>query len=168
MKTLKLTATAIIIALTTTFFACNSSTETAATNDSTTNMSSTPSTENSDATKTEDEEEDHHVGELGKGPNGGTIEEAEPGHIEIVASGKDLIFNLLDGDAKPVSVDGTKGSVIMQYADKTSETINMMLMDGKLNAMGANNGKAFTAVATITNKGQTYSATFKSDKDLAK
>ncbi|MEP6794830.1 MAG: hypothetical protein ABJB16_10925, partial [Saprospiraceae bacterium] len=67
---------------------------------------------------------------------------------------------------KPLDVTGATGNVIMQYSDKSHKTIQLMGMNGVLTAMEANSGKAFTAVATLTKNGQSYSATFMSDKDL--
>ncbi len=117
--------------------------------------------------KTEEQEEDHHVGEVGKGPHGGTIEEADPNHMEIVADGKDLVFYLLDGDAKPVDMKNVTGFVKMQYADKLTTNIDLMEMNHKPTAMEANKGKSFIAVATLKKNGKSYTATF-SEKDLPK
>ncbi|MEO5569504.1 MAG: DUF2231 domain-containing protein [Bacteroidia bacterium] len=122
-------------------------------------------TENSDEAKPE---ENHHVGELGKGPHGGTIEEAEPNHIEIVADGKDLIFYLLDGDAKPIDMKNVKGNIQIQYADISTKKIDLMEMGGKQTAMQANTGKAFTAIVALIKNGKSYSATFNSGNDLPK
>lgn len=118
------------------------------------------------AGKPEAQEEDHHVGEIGKGPHGGTIEEADPNHMEILAEGNDLAFYLLDDNAKPVDMKKVTGSVKMQYANKSIKTIDLMMMDNKLTAMEANNGTAFTAICTLTKDGKSYSATFNSKKDF--
>lgn len=124
-------------------------------------------------TKIDDEEKeatgqeaDHEVGEVGEGPHGGTIEEAEPFHMEIVAENNDLIFYLLDGDAKPVDMKNVNGIVKMLYAKKSTETIELMEMKHKLTAMNVNTGEAFNAVCTLTKNGKSYSATFRSTKDL--
>ncbi len=117
--------------------------------------------------KGEPQEEDHHVGEIGKGPHGGTIEEAEPYHMEIKADGSDLIFYLLDGDAKPLDMKNVTGKVKMIYSKSASTTIELMQMDGKQTAMQAINGEAFNAVCTLTKAGKSYSASFSSKKDLA-
>ena len=116
--------------------------------------------------KPQEQEEDHHVGEVGKGPHGGTIEEADPNHMEIVANGSNLIFYLLDGDAKTIDMKNVTGTVKMQYTDKAAKKIELMVMDGKLTAMQANNGKAFTAVCTLTKNGKSFSSSFRTDKDL--
>ena len=116
--------------------------------------------------KTGEQEEDHHVGEIGKGPHGGTIEEADPFHIEMVTDGNDLIFYLLDSDAKSLSINNITGGVKMEYADKSKNTIDLMMMDGKLTAMKAQNGKSFSAICKLNKDGKSYSATFTSSKDL--
>ena len=108
----------------------------------------------------------HAVPEIGKGPHGGTVEEAPPNHIELVAQGSDLIFYLLDGDGKPIDMKSMRGSVKMQYADKSGRTITLMEMAGKLTAMDANKGKSFTAVTTLTKGDRSYTASFTSDRDL--
>lgn len=168
MKTIKLLMFTAFALTSLAFFSCNSSPDKSAavSVDKTPENVAPPPVSDHNADKPEEKEVDHHVGELGKGPHGGTIEEAEPNHIEIMSKGKDLMFYLLDGDAKPLDVTGTTGNVIMQYADKSHKTIQLMGMNGILSAMGANSGKAFTAVATLTKNGQSYSATFMSNKDL--
>ncbi len=108
----------------------------------------------------------HAVAEPGKGPHGGTVEEAGSGHMEIVAQGSDLVFYLLDADAQPVDMKEVRGSVKMEYADKSEKTITLMEMDGKLTAMDANSGRPFRAVAILTRDGRSYSATFTSENDL--
>jgi uncharacterized membrane protein len=113
-----------------------------------------------------EQEEDHHVGEPGKGPHGGTIEEADPFHMEIVANVKDLVFYLLDGDAKPLDMKNVKGVVKIQYANKSNKTIELMAMDNKLTAMQAINGQVFTAICTLTKESNSYTSTFISTKDL--
>ena len=54
----------------------------------------------------------------------------------------------------------------MQYLDKSKNTIDLMMMDGKLTAMQAQNGKSFTAICSLTKDGKIYSATFTSSKDI--
>lgn len=115
---------------------------------------------------TEPQEEDHHVGELGKGPHGGTIEEADPNHIEIVGDGKDLVFYLLDGAAKPMNMKDVTGNVRMQYENKTDKTIELMEMSGKQTAMDAIKGSNFKIVCTLKKGNKSYSASFSSSKDL--
>lgn len=125
-------------------------------------------TANSEEPSKGEVEKGHHhpVAEIGRGPHGGTIEEAGSNHIEMVAEGNGLIFYLLDGDAKPMDMKGVRGSVNIQYAGTPGKTITLMEMAGKLTAMGTDNGKPFSAVATLTKEGRSYSATFTSHKDL--
>lgn len=118
------------------------------------------------ATSPEANDEEHPVGVIGKGPHGGTIEEADPDHIEVVAEGNDLIFYLLDGKTNPLDMKNVTGSIRIQYPDKSSKTIDLMAMDGKLTAMGALNGKAFTVLCTLNKEGKSYSASFDSSKDF--
>ena len=165
MKQLKLIKTAIMIATTLTFAACNSSSD--KTPPSNADNASEKITTKPDAAqetgKQEEKEEAYPVGEAGKGPHGGIIQEAEPNHIEMTADGKDLVFYLLDGETKPMDMKGVTGSVKMQYANKKSKMIDLMEMDGKQTAMQANSGKTFTAVCTLTKNGKSYSATFSSN-----
>lgn len=123
-----------------------------------------------DDTKKEDnsgeQEEDHHVGELGSGPHRGTIEEADPFHMEIVAEGRDLIFYLLDGDARPLDMTNVTGIVRLNYNNKTKATIGLMEMSGKLHAMKAITGVPFKALCTLTLNGKSYTASFDSRTDL--
>lgn len=169
MKTIKLMMIAVFAITSLAFFSCNSSTDKPATVnvDKAPEKVAPPPVADNNAGKPAEMEEDHHVGELGKGPHGGTIEEAEPNHIEIMSKGKDLMFYLLDGDAKPIDGTGATGTMIIQYSDKSHKTIQLMGTNGAFTAMGANSGKAFTAVTTLTKDGQSYSATFMSDKDLS-
>ncbi|MEO5569503.1 MAG: hypothetical protein ABIT08_08725 [Bacteroidia bacterium] len=164
MKKLKLISTSIIIATGMTFIACNSSTDKSAATNTDNASDKMTTTTNEQAEKAEA----YPVGESGKGPNGGTIEEAEPNHIEMVADGKDLVFYLLDGETNPMDMKGVKGNVEMQYADKSTKKIELMEMSTKQTAMEANSGQAFTAVCTLTKDSKSYSATFSSEKDLPK
>lgn len=113
-----------------------------------------------------EQEEDHHVGEIGKGPHGGTVEEAEPFHMEIMEDGNNLLFYLLDGDAKPLDMEGVTGSVKILSVGKSAKIIPLMMMDNKLTAMQANIGLPFTANCTLTKEGKSYTSSFTSAKDL--
>ena len=164
MNELKFITTAIIIVTGMALISCNSSTDKSAAAN-TDNASEKMTTNSSDQTE---KAEAYPVGELGKGPNGGTIEEAEPNHIEMVADGGDLVFYLLDGETNPMDMNGVSGNVEMKYADKSTKEIELMEMSAKQTAMEANNGKSFVAVCTLTKNGKSYSATFSSEKDLPK
>ena len=128
--------------------------------------STSPDTVSKQPVHPEQTGEEYPVGVIGKGPHGGTIEEADPNHIEIMADGDDLVFYLLDDETKPVDMRGVTGKAKMQYADKSTKTIDLMEMDGKLTAMSAINGKVFTALCTLTKDGKSYSASFTNSKDL--
>jgi hypothetical protein len=108
-----------------------------------------------------EKEENHHVGEAGKGPHKGTIQEADPYHAEIlVKDGKVYLF-LLDGDAKPISNKGITASATFQTKDEKTITSNLM-------ASGDDGFMSMDAVADFTNciatfkvKGSSVSAKFK-------
>lgn len=134
--------------------------------DTTSKLSSTIQPLNVAGERISGEEEGHHVGEIGKGPHGGTIEEADPYHMEIAAKGSDLIFYLLDEDAQPMDMKGITGNVKIQYIDKSKNTIDLMMMDGKLTAMNAKNGKSFIANCKLIKNGKSYEASFNSVKDM--
>lgn len=127
---------------------------------------SVPDTASKQPAHPEQSGEEYPVGVIGKGPHGGTIEEADPNHIEIMADGNDLVFYLLNDETRPVDMKGVTGKVKMQYADKSIKTIDLMEMEGKLTAMSAINGQAFTALCTLTKEGKSYTASFTDSKDL--
>ncbi len=45
----------------------------------------------------------HHVGNVGEGPHGGTVQEADPNHAEILVKDSKVYIYLLDGDAQPTT-----------------------------------------------------------------
>jgi len=104
----------------------------------------------------------HHVGEVGKGPHGGTVQEAEPNHVEILLKNDMLQFFLLDGDAKPLGNKGITGTVLLQFADGSSKRANLMAMgsDGFM-ADDAKAASFFNAIATFNVNGKSVSAKFK-------
>lgn len=110
----------------------------------------------------------HHVGEFGKGPHGGTVQEADPNHAEILLKDGMLQFFLLDGDAKPIANKSVTGTVLLQFADGSSKKINLMAMgsDGFM-ASDAKANSFSNAVVTFKVNGKSVSAKFKS-KDIAK
>lgn len=110
----------------------------------------------------------HHVGELGKGPHGGTVQEADPNHAEILLKDGMLQFFLLDGDAKPIANKGVTGTVLLQFADGSSKKVNLMAMGSE--SLMADDAKAASfsnAVVTFKVNGKSISAKFKS-KDVTK
>jgi hypothetical protein len=48
-----------------------------------------------------------------KGPNGGPMEDVAGVHVEMVASGKTLTFNILDEANKPLPTAGFSGSALL-------------------------------------------------------
>jgi hypothetical protein len=117
----------------------------------------------------EKKEENHHVGEAGMGPHKGTIQEADPYHVEILIKEGKAHFYLLDEDAKPIKNKGVTGKAIFQFADKTSATVTLTA-EGDDGFM-ANNDKtsSYTScVATFTVNGKSVSAKFKAAKSVAK
>ena len=110
----------------------------------------------------------HNVGVAGKGPHGGTVQEAEPNHAEILLKDGMLQFFVLDGDAKPLSNKGITGTVLLQFADGTSKTVALTPMGAE--GFMANDAKASAysnAIATFKVNGKSVLAKFK-NKPAAK
>ena len=104
----------------------------------------------------------HNVGVAGKGPHGGTVQEADPNHAEILLKDGMLQFFVLDGDAKPLANKGITGTVLLQFADGTSKTVALMPMGTE--GFMADDAKASTysnAIATFKVNGKSVSAKFK-------
>ena len=97
-----------------------------------------------------------------KAPHGGKVEEAGAYHIEAsIKSGK-ANFYLLDGKAKSIANKGVSGSVVLQFADGTTKTVQLMAMgeDGFM----ADDAKAATytnAIVTFKITDKTATAKFK-------
>ena len=105
----------------------------------------------------------HNVGMVGKGPHGGTVQEAEPNHAEILLKDGMLQFFLLDGNAKPLSNKGVTGTVLIQFADGTSKSV--ILMPIGTDGFMVNDAKApaySNAIVTYKVNGKSVSAKFKS------
>ena len=107
-------------------------------------------------------EVNHHVGEVGKGPHGGTIQEADPNHAEILVKDGMVMLYLLDGDAKIIGNAGVTGKATFLMADGKSvnETLTASGDDGFM----VNNkdvAKYKSCIASFTVKGKTVSAKFK-------
>lgn len=112
--------------------------------------------------KGKQKEVNHHVGEVGKGPHGGTIQEADPNHVEILVKDGMVILYLLDGDAKAVSNVGITGKVtfLMPDGKSVNETLTQSGVDGfMVNNKAVTNYKS--CIASFTLKGKTVSAKFK-------
>lgn len=110
----------------------------------------------------EKKEVNHHVGEVGKGPHGGTIQEADPNHVEILVKGGMVMFYLLDGDAKTVGNEGVTGKATFLMPDGKSMNENLVA-SGDDGFMSSNKEAASykSCVASFTVKGKTVSAKFK-------
>ena len=109
--------------------------------------------------------DDHKTGQAGKGPHGGTVQEAEPYHAEIlVKEGKVLLF-LLDDKAAKMSNTGVTGKAIFMTMDgKTlTETLTASGDGFIVNNLGATNYES--CIASFTLKGKTVTAKFKGSKD---
>jgi hypothetical protein len=108
------------------------------------------------------QEVNHHVGEIGKGPHGGTIQEADPYHGEIIVKNSKVYFYLLDDDAKPVSNKGVTVKALLQF--NNSGVVTESLRPSGTDGFIINNPKAvgyLNCIVTVTVKGKTVSARFK-------
>ncbi len=104
----------------------------------------------------------HNVGVVGKGPHGGTVQEADPNHAEILVKNNKVYIYILDGNAKPVSNADITGKALFQFADGT--TINETLVASGTDGFVVSNPKALTyknCIVTATVKGKSVSSKFK-------
>lgn len=110
----------------------------------------------------------HNVGVAGKGPHGGTVQEADPNHAEMLVKDGMLQFFVLDGDAKAMNNKNITGSVVLQFADGTSKTVALKPMgtDGFM-ASDAKATSYANAIATFKVNGKSVSAKFR-NKPVAK
>ena len=104
----------------------------------------------------------HNVGKVGKGPHGGTVQEAEPNHAEILVKESKVYIYILDGDAKPMSNKGITGNATLQFMDASTATANLVASgaDGFI----LDNVKAPTyknCIVTAKVNGKSISAKFK-------
>lgn len=67
------------------------------------------------------------------GPNGGPMEDVAGVHVEMIASGKTLTFNILDEANKPVSTSGFSGSVLLASGSER-ETLPLVASGSALKA----------------------------------
>ncbi len=98
-------------------------------------------------------------------PHGGIVQTAGDYHVEMVMAKEKMTFYLLDGKEKTLPNKGITGSVILQFADKTSATVTLTAM-GDDHFM-ANNDKASTfksCVVTFKVNGKIATAKFKAEK----
>ncbi|MEO5569502.1 MAG: heavy metal-binding domain-containing protein [Bacteroidia bacterium] len=112
--------------------------------------------------KENEKEENHYVGEPGKGPHGGTMQEADPYHAEIAVKNDKVMLYLLDGDAKMMSNDGVIGSAnfVMPDGKAIKEILTAHAEDGfEVNNPTVVNYKS--CKVTFTVKGKAVTAHFK-------
>ena len=104
----------------------------------------------------------HHVGEVGKGPHGGTIQEADPNHAEILIKDNMVYVYILDGDAKPVSNKGITGKATLQFKDGHTVIANLKAegTDGFM-IDNANAATYSNCIVTAKVNGKSVSAKFK-------
>lgn len=117
-----------------------------------------------DHAKQEPKEENHHVGEVGKGPHGGTIQEADPYHAEVAFNDGNVMFYPLTGEAKPMSNAGVIATATLQGADGKTSTITLTPSgDDGFAAKGAK-ADFKNAVVTFKIKDKSVTAKFKGGK----
>ena len=105
------------------------------------------------------QEKDH---DNSKAPHGGKVEEAGAYHIEAATKDGKAYFYLLDGKAKSMSNKGVTGSVVLQFSDGTTKTIQLMAMGE--DAFMTEDAKATTytsAIVTFKVADKTATAKFK-------
>ena len=104
----------------------------------------------------------HNVGIAGKGPHGGTVQEADPNHAEILVKDNKVHIYILDGDAKPISNKGITGKAVLQFKDASTANANLVA-DGTDGFM-IDDAKAATfsnCIVTAKVNGKSVSAKFK-------
>jgi rubrerythrin len=97
-----------------------------------------------------------------KAPHGGKVEEAGAYHIEASMKDGKAHFYLLDGKAKSMANKGVTGSVVLQFADGTTKTVQLMAMG--TDAFMVDDAKATTytnAIVTFKIGDKTATAKFK-------
>lgn len=110
----------------------------------------------------EKKEVNHHVGEPGKGPHGGTIQEADPYHAEIgMKDGKVMLFLLTD-EAKLMSNAGVTGTATFLMPD--GKTIKASLTASGDDGFVVTNAEVISyksCVVSFSVKGKTVTVKFK-------
>ncbi|MFC4233335.1 hypothetical protein ACFOW1_15645 [Parasediminibacterium paludis] len=104
----------------------------------------------------------HHVGEVGKGPHGGTVQEADPNHAEILVKEGKVYIYILNGDAKAMNNTGVTGKALFQFEDGT--TISETLVTNGTDGFVVGNAKATgykNCIVTATVNGKSISSKFK-------
>ncbi len=107
-------------------------------------------------------EVNHHVGEVGKGPHGGTIQEADPNHAEILIKDGIVMLYLLDGDAKMINNAGVTAKATFLMLDGKSMNVTLTASgDDGFMVKDKSFAKYKSCIASFTMKGKTVSAKFK-------
>ena len=97
-----------------------------------------------------------------KAPHGGKVEEAGEYHIEASIKDGKPHFYLLDGKAKSMANKGVTGSVVLQFADGTTKTVQLMVMGHDGFMIDDATAHAYTnAIVTFKVAGKTATAKFK-------
>ena len=104
----------------------------------------------------------HNVGKVGKGPHGGTIQEADPNHAEVLVKDGKVYIYILDGDAKPMLNKGITGTATLQFKD--GHTVSANLVVNGTDGFVIDNANAATysnCIVTAKVNGKSVSAKFK-------
>jgi hypothetical protein len=104
----------------------------------------------------------HNVGKVGKGPHGGTVQEADPNHAEVLVKNGKVYIYILDGDAEPISNKGITGKATLQFKDGHIVIAN--LVDDGADGFVVDNANAAAysnCIVTAKVNGKSVSAKFK-------
>lgn len=101
-----------------------------------------------------------------KGPHGGQMVDASGGyHAELLVKDGKMTAYLLDGKGKSMSNKGVSGSIILQFADKTSATVELTAMGDDGFSVSNDKAASFTScVVTFKTGDKTAVAKFKAEK----
>lgn len=105
-----------------------------------------------------------------KGPHGGQMVEASDGHhAELLLKDGKMTVYLLDSKGKSMSNKGITGSVILQFADKTSATVTLALSGDDSFSVANDKARSFSScIVTFKVGGANITAKFKAAKAVAK
>ncbi|MGO3928868.1 hypothetical protein [Rhodopseudomonas pseudopalustris] len=97
-----------------------------------------------------------------KGPNGGRLEDVAGVHLEMVAKGKTITFNVFDEANKPVSAAGFSGSALL-ISGSDRETLPLVAEGNALKADAKTDVAPGSAVSVTLKSaaGQSGQAKFK-------
>lgn len=113
-------------------------------------------------TTTNAQKNPHNVGVVGKGPHGGTIQEAEPNHAEILVKDNKVYIYFLDGDAKPISNKGITGTAVLQFKNATTAVVNLLAIGSEGFVLDDPKAATFSnCIVSAKINGKSVSAKFK-------